>query len=340
MATIQKLVNKTDVTYRVLIRKKGLKTISKTFPTKRQATQFALMIESDTKAQQSYGGVSNTTSFRQASRVYLTNRYPGVTPPRSHEGRIEYWDNLFGDRLIMDITKSDIVAGLKELPSKLSNTTINKYKAAASIVFNYACREFDLPENPVRHIRSLTEPRGIVRFLSEDERTSLFKACRVSQWDKLYLLVLMAITTGARKGELLNLKFSDVDFDRKTAYVQTSKNGQPRVLPLTVEVITELTKFKSQSPQLIFNSEIKPNKPMCFAKQWKKAVDRAEIINFRYHDLRHTCASMLAQSGASLLQIADVLGHRQIEVTKRYSHLCIDHKQKLINSVLGGISDA
>jgi integrase len=149
----------------------------------------------------------------------------------------------------------------------------------------------------------------------------------------------MAITTGARKGELLNLKFSDVDFDRKTAYVQTSKNGQPRVLPLTVEVITELTKFKSQSPQLIFNSEIKPNKPMCFAKQWKKAVDRAEIINFRYHDLRHTCASILAQSGASLLQIADVLGHRQIEVTKRYSHLCINHKQKLINSVLGSISD-
>ena len=75
----------------------------------------------------------------------------------------------------------------------------------------------------------------------------------------------------------------------------------------------------------------------CFTKPWKKALEDAQINDFRFHDLRHSCASYLAQSGASLLEIADVLGHKQISVTKRYAHLCIEHKSNLINRVLGGI---
>jgi integrase len=339
MATIQKLVNKSDTTYRVLIRKKGLKAISKTFPTKRQASQFALKVESDTRVQQAFGGVSNTTTFKTASKDYLSNRYPGVNPPRSHEGRIEYWDKWFKNKTLMNIVKSDITMGLQELPDKLSNSTVNKYKAAASVVFSYACREFDLPENPVRHIRSLTEPRGRVRFLSNDERSSLFKACRSSQWQQLYLIVLMAITTGARKGELIGLKWSDIDFDRQLAYISTTKNGEPKTLPLTESVIDELCKFNKQDGSLVFDSEVKPGRAYCFTKPWKKALKEAEIADFTFHSLRHTCASYLAMNGASLLEIADVLGHKQIQMTKRYSHLCVDHKQKLINNVLGDISD-
>jgi len=83
--------------------------------------------------------------------------------------------------------------------------------------------------------------------------------------------------------------------------------------------------------ELIFNSSIKPTKAYEFRKEWIKALKRAEIDDFRFHDLRHTCASYLAQNGASLLEIADVLGHKQIQMTKRYAHLCVSHKQKLIN---------
>ena len=70
---------------------------------------------------------------------------------------------------------------------------------------------------------------------------------------------------------------------------------------------------------------------------WKRALEDADIKDFRFHDLRHSCALYLAQSGASLLEIADVLGHKQISVTKRYAHLCIEHKSNLINRVMGGI---
>ena len=110
-----------------------------------------------------------------------------------------------------------------------------------------------------------------------------------------------------------------------------------KVLPLTNDVINEMIKFRHQESQLIFNSEIKINKHYEFFKPWKKALKQSAIVDFRFHDLRHSCASYLAQSGASLLEIADVLGHKQISVTKRYAHLCIEHKSSLINRVMGGI---
>ena len=336
MSTIQKLSNKKGVSYRVLIRKKGLKTISKTFPSKRLAMAFSLKVEGDNSTQLTYGGLSNTTTFKEASREYLRIRYQGEIPPRSHEGRIEYWENIFGDELLINIVKRNIVSGLQALPGKLSNSTINKYKGAASVVFSYACRELELPENPVRHISSLPESSGRVRFLSKDERYRLLHSCRVSRWDKLYLIVLMAITTGARKGDLQSLKWSDIDFEGCTAFVRTSKNGEPRVLPLTNSVMTELARFDKDNG-LLFASLIKPEKPFCFTKPWYRALKDSNIEDFRFHDLRHTTASYLAQNGASLLEIADVLGHKQIEVTKRYAHLCTKHKEQLINRVFDNI---
>jgi len=338
MSSIQKIHNKNGISYRVLVRKKGLKTISKTFPNKKLANQFALQVESDWRVQLALGGKSNAKTFREISKEYRIDRYKKVEyTPVPYESRIRYWDDLFGDKKIIDITRNDVAKGLNKLPKRLSNASINKFKGAVSAALSFACRQYDLPDNPVRHIRSLPVPRGRTRYLSEEERTRLFEACRASQWSKLYLLVLMAISTGARKGELLNLKLSDIDFDRQTAYVKTSKNGHPRVLPLTDSVMNELNKFKQQESALIFNSELKPDRAMCFTKQWKRALKDADIQDFRYHDLRHSCASYLAMNGASLLEIADVLGHKQIQMTKRYAHLCLEHKSNLINRVMGGI---
>jgi integrase len=191
----------------------------------------------------------------------------------------------------------------------------------------------------VLHIPSKPENNTKVRYLSNNERNSLFDACKNSTWDRLYLLVLMAVITGARRSELLGLKWSDLDFDINIAYIGNSKNGQPRALPLTKEVINELSKYIQVSHSLIFCSSVDVNKSFCFTKSWNRALKQANIQDFRFHDLRHTTASYLAQSGASLLEIAEVLGHKQIQVTKRYAHLCISHKTKLINRVLGGITE-
>lgn len=293
-------------------------------------------MENDVSAMLSMSGKSSTTLFKNLVAEYLHKDYRGARP--KEQGRkLGYWTQILGEKLIIDITSNDIYDGLQQLPNDLTNATINRYKAAISVVFSYACKALDLPENPVRKISSLPENNERTRFLSEAERKRLFASCRASHWDKLYLIVLLAITTGARKGELTKLRWNDIDFERRTAYVSTTKNGQPKVLPLTDSVIRELQLFDSKDNGLIFASKVKEDVAYCFTKPWKKALEDAEIKDFRFHDLRHSCASYLAQSGASLLEIADVLGHKQISVTKRYAHLCIEHKSSLINRVMGSI---
>ena len=239
MASIQKIVNKKGISYRVYIRRKGLPNITKTFLTKKQASLFALKLEDSSQNHQAY---SSKLSFNELVESYLSNAYLGTKPQMQHS-RLKHWLGILGDKSIIDINRSDVEAGLRSLPEGLSNTTINKYKKLVSVVFNYGIRELGLLDNPTRYIRSLPEKKGRTRYLSDNERERLFKACRDSKWDKLYLLVLMAITTGARRGELLSLRWNSLDIDKQTAYVQTSKNGEPKVLPLTKSVIKELERF-------------------------------------------------------------------------------------------------
>ncbi|WP_435187452.1 tyrosine-type recombinase/integrase [Pseudothioglobus sp. nBUS_23] len=333
MASIQKVVNKKGVSYRVYIRRKGLPNINKTFPYKKEARDFILKIE---ESEISHRAFSSKMNFNTLTGMYLSNEYLG-TKPQMQRSRLKHWLNHMGEMPIIDIHKEDISAGLDTLPKKLSNATVNKYKKLASVVFNYGIRELGLTENPTRYIRSLPEKKGRTRYLSDNERKRLFRACRTSKWELLYLLVLMAITTGARRGELQSLRWNDIDFEKQAAYVNISKNGEAKVLPLTPDVINQLQFFNQYDSSLIFGSKITPSKPYVFYKPWRKAVEEANLEDFRFHDLRHTTASYLAQNGATLLEIADVLGHKQIEVTKRYAHLCIEHKSSLINRVMGSI---
>ena len=337
MATIHKMHRAKGNVYRVLIRKKGFKTITKVFDKKSEAVDFAQQIEGDRKKHLSYStSASLKLTLSEVIDLYLSLKYKN-TRPQEQEHKLRYWSDTIGYIQITDITKTNIANSLTALPEGFSNATINRYRAAISVVFSYACQQHDLILNPVTLIPSLPENNQRTRYLSDTERKRLLGACRSSRWNKLYLIVLMAITTGSRKGELLRLKWSDIDFNRRTAYVSTTKNGLPKVLPLTNDVINELIKFRHQESQLIFNSELKIDKHYVFFKPWKKALNQSAIADFRFHDLRHTTASYLAQNGASLLEIADVLGHKQIQMTKRYAHLCIDHKQRLINSVMSNL---
>jgi integrase len=221
-----------------------------------------------------------------------------------------------------------------------SDSTLNRYHAALGGVFTWAIKRRLAPkgfEHPLRKVARSPEGAGIVRFLSDDERTRLFAACRASKWAKLYLLVLMALTTGARRGELLALCWGDLDLERAIAYVGRTKNGESKVLPLLPAVVAEIGKFKGAGRTLLFASTRKPDVAYNCSDAWYAALKAAHIRRFRFHDLRHTCASYLAQNGASLLEIADVMGHRQLAMVRRYAHLTTKSKAALVNRVLGDI---
>jgi hypothetical protein len=174
--------------------------------------------------------------------------------------------------------------------------------------------------HPCRTIERRPENNENLRFLSDDERRRLLDACRLSRWPRLYMLVLLALTTGARKGELLALSWEDIDFERGLAHCGRTKNGDAKALPLVPAVVDLLRGFEGGKRVLVFPSTRSPNAPYAFEGCWRAALKEAKLRSFRFHDLRHTCASMLAQNGATLLEIGDVLGHRQLQMTKRYSH--------------------
>ncbi len=275
-----------------------------------------------------------------------------------------------GHRPLAQITDDDVFAVLAELevaPARLyvgrdvdgrpihkarggrrAASTMNRYRASFASLCTWAIRQRLVPKDwthPCKAVPAQREPDGVVRFLDADERVRLLKAARASGWPRLYALVLMALTTGARRGELEALRWGDIDLERGTALVRYTKNGKSKVLPLIASVVEALEPLRRQDTQrftriearLLFHSPTKPDRRFEFTKPWRAALVAAGILDFLFHYLSHSCASWLAQEGASLLEIADVLGHRQLRMTQRYAHLTVGTKASLISRVMGDL---
>lgn len=223
--------------------------------------------------------------------------------------------------------------------------TVARWRAIFSAILTFAIKRRLVPKgwrNPAREIELQPVRNARVRFLTRDDSKRLLRVARLSSWPKLHLLILLALSTGARRGELIGLRYRDLNLKTAphTAHLCRSKNGDPRLLPLTDEVVKEIQR-QERNPlpdHLIFARVGHPDKPFNFTKHWQQALIDARIENFRFHDLRHTTASWLAQAGNGLHDIANLLGHRQLDVTRRYSHLVVDNKVAMVNAVLGNVA--
>ena len=198
-----------------------------------------------------------------------------------------------------------------------------------------------LGSNPFPRVKKPTEPRGRVRFLEDDERDRLLAACRESKSNSLYAIVVLAITTGMRQGEILNLKWKDIDFSRSRLILHETKNNERRAVPivgLAHQILSELSKVRRIDSQLVFPGT-DPEKPLSIRTEIDTAIESAEIQDFRFHDLRHTAASYLAMNGATLAEITEVLGHKTLQMAKLYAHLSEAHTtsvvERMSNKIFG-----
>jgi integrase len=373
MATIRKLSNGK---YRADIRKNYTFIQAKTFLSKKQAEQWASDMDANIEAilaltpsklknltpeiVSEMGGLDlfqklgidlEFLTFEDLANEYMrqwSKKDPNQIP------RTAYWLEVFGKRPIKAISTSDIRKALdhyakgkclkgdgvgksSETNKPRSSNTVLRRKAVLSSIFKYAIRRGYLKENPTDGIFIDATPNQVERFLDDRERKALMTACKKSTWDKLYLIVLMAITTGMRKAELINLRWTDINFDKGLARLVTTKNGLPRINPIPALALDELKKFRQVGNGLIFASSCDVEKPFNFRVQWTRALQRANIKNFRFHDLRHTAASYLVMNGASLHETAEILGHKSTQTTKRYAHLSTDHKSALSERVMDKI---
>ena len=128
----------------------------------------------------------------------------------------------------------------------------------------------------------------------------------------------------------MNLKWSDIDLAQGSILLQITKNGERRFIPLVGTALDLLrSKYANQTvDSLVFPAPHSPCKPIDIRSAWETALSKANISNFRFHDLRHTAASYLAMNQASLLEIGTLLGHKTIQMTRRYAHLSDAHVYK------------
>ena len=338
MAHIQERKTKDGRTrYRALVRLKGYPAQTVTFQRKTDARRWA----QQTEAAICEGRHFKSSEAKRHTLAELVDRYLRDVLPnkpkslRTQTLQLVWWREQIGTYTLADVTpalvaecRDRLARGITPQKRQRSPATVNRYMAVLSHAFTIAVKEWGwLDDSPMRRVTKPRESAARVRFLTDDERTRLLQACEDSKNPHLYTVVVLALSTGARKSEIINLGWKDVDLNRGIIVLHETKNRERRALPLTgraLELIKELSKVRRLDTDLLFPGH-DPRQPMDLRAPWEAALKKAGIEDFRFHDLRHSAASYLAMSGASLMEIADVLGHKTLQMVKRYSHMSEQH---------------
>jgi integrase len=335
--------------YRARVRIKGFPPQSAAFERLTDARRWAQQTEAAIRE----GRHFKTSEAKKHTAAELIDRYiRDVIPTKKPNSRgtqkaqLVWWKKQIGSYLLCNVTpallaecKDRLAFTDEERKVPRSPSTVVRYLAVLSHAFTMAVREYCwLDDNPMRRVTKPKEPRGRVRFLSDDERAHLLDACRSSRCPYLYAVVVLALSTGMRHGEIMNLRWSDVDLLKGRIILHDTKNGERRNVPLTGHAhheMEKLSKVRRIDTALVFpNTNFgEKARPYEIRKSWNTALKKAEIEDFRFHDLRHSTASYLAMNGATLSEIAEVLGHKTLQMVKRYAHLSEAHTASVVRAM-------
>ncbi|MDE3055602.1 MAG: site-specific integrase [Verrucomicrobiota bacterium] len=349
MATIQQRKSEDGkISYRVQVRLRGHPPQTATFSRITDARRWAQQIESAIRE----GRHFKTAESKKHTLKELIERYiKTVIPLKKKNGakqraQLLWWQEQLGAYLLSDVTPSliaqyrdKLLDGITHRGTRRSPATAVRYLAALSHAFTMACKEWGWIENsPMRKVTKPKESRGRVRFLDHAERSRLLEACRASKNSYLYTIVVLGISCGMRQSEIMHLSWPDVDLQKGRIVLHETKNGERRVVPLVghaLELLKEHESKRRVDTFLLFPAQKgqKPQKPINIRGAWEAALQKANIIDFRFHDLRHSCASYLAMNQASLAEIAEVLGHKTLQMVKRYAHLSEAHTSRVVESM-------
>jgi integrase len=270
---------------------------------------------------------------------YISDVLPGKRASTAYNQnyQLAWWKKQLGHYRLTDVTPALLIdyrdKRVRNTDKRPSGVTVKRWLAVLSHCFTMAVQEWQwCDENPVLKITKPRERRGRVRYLSDEERHQLLEACQDSRNPYLYIIVMLALATGARRGELLRLCWPDVDLKRGTLTFHETKNGDRRAVPLTGQALTLMhqhAKVRRLDTALVF-PDATGKRALGIREAFEGAVERAGIKDFRFHDLRHTFASYLAMNGATLAEIAETLGHKTLAMVKRYAHLTEAHTRSVV----------
>ena len=271
--------------------------------------------------------IGENKTFKDMMDKFMNEHAPKVSRQmqRCYSSYLKHLISFFGDSTLLSISRKRI-SSYKVLRKAegAKPATINRELAMFSKAFNLAVNEWEwLRKNPVSKVPKEKENNKRGRWLTHDDESRVVKYC--PKW--LRDIVVFALNTGLRQDELLSLEWSRVSFTRETIIINKTKNGKPRTVSLNqiaISILNQKAEEKIRSMKNLVFSTCNGTKilPSNLRRAFYCALNKAKIENFKFHDLRHSFATRLAQNGIALYKIAKLIGHEDIRMTQRYAHHC------------------
>ncbi|BCA80300.1 site-specific integrase [Desulfuromonas sp. AOP6] len=302
--------------WQVKIRRRGYPLQSKTFETEDDAKKWARLIESEMDR-----GIfvsqaeAERTTLADALDRYRREITPGKKGGKQENSRINILSKTsLAPRFLATIKGSDIAKYRDERLLERSPITVNNELILLSHLFTVARKEWGLEglRNPVSDIRKPKQPAGRERRLLPGEEEQLLKSAPV----KLRPIIVLALETAMRLGELTELNWNNVDLTRKIAHLTETKNGSARTVPLSSRAILELKAIPRRLDGKVFGYSSNTS-----SKAFAALVKNLKLEDLRFHDLRHEATSRLFEKGLNPMEVASITGHKTLQMLQRYTHL-------------------
>ncbi|MBU2860269.1 site-specific integrase [Acidithiobacillus ferrooxidans] len=328
MASIQKRGNY----WRVQIRRKGYPTLSSTFDTKAEATLWAAQQEKTLSEQTPERVVQRLRDqdyrLQDAFDRYIVEILPSKKPTTQErdKGSIRRLCRDYGDVALTKIDGQTLAAMIRQWQTTLSANSIRLYLAHLSHLYNIARKEWGMVDliNPVELVRKPKLPQGRDRRLVGDEEERLLNACMAMN-PELADVVIVAIETAMRQGEILGLEWRHVHWLDHTCYLPDTKNGTARVVPLSVRAEEALLR-QQQRGCTLQRATGKGGKVWRYTNDgmrasYTKAMKKAGIVGLTFHDLRHEATSRFCEKAIPMMTVQAITGHKSTQMLKRYTHI-------------------
>ncbi|GAB3370315.1 site-specific integrase [Massilia agri] len=316
MATIRK---RGEGQYHVQIRKRGYPTQTKTFSKEADARRWATIIESEMER-----GVFVSRTEAEATLVaevlqrYAVEVLPTKRSAQSDKSRIKTLTEAFGAYRLASLNSSQVAQFRDQRLKTVSPQSViheinllNRVLKAATMEWGIA-----LPGGlPTTQVRKPTKPRGRDRRVSREE---IEKILNTTESPELKTIIVLAVETGMRRGELASLTWEDIDLKKQTAHLAKTKTDVPRTVPLSKVAVKTLQQFSKGREGQVFSLQAES-----ISQAFERACEkhRANIADLRFHDLRHEATSRLFEKGLNVMEVAAITGHKTLDMLKRYTHL-------------------
>lgn len=310
-------------TYRAQVRRTGQSPLSRSFKSRQDAEVWSRMTESELDR----GIFINRSEAERITLSELIQRYLDEVSPskngyKQERTRLLSLQKVFGHFRILQLQSKHIAAyrDSRIQDGKSPSTVLNELSLISQVI-ETAIKEWSipLPNNPCKLIKKPKVSNGRNRRLSPNEEIALLKTCKTSRASLLYPLVVLAIETGMRLGELLALTWNNADLNKRVVFLPITKNGTSRTVPLSLKATETLKSIprRIDSNRVFWTWTASDS----VVNVWRRTCLKAKLHDLHFHDLRHEATSRLFEKDFNLMEVASITGHKTLQMLQRYTHL-------------------